>query len=280
MTDDLIGGKELASFSSPFHKVKAKEDFLYLSKTLPPMSREIKYNEIASVEHKRMINYGRLTGVLFGIIVAYTVTSVQFIKDIIASLVLEIQVATGATDAVQVDMAVRATAGDVSLWIAALATLVAGYYMIKFVMSLGQRFIIYRTGKNPISIPLPLTGDSMQLLATINKKVKAASGVSKSEVQKIIGEQIRGMLDNRVKMQKTMMDSLKVQALAATTDEQKARVKALMEENIAKLEEQDQQIDVELKKTGLNKEDIFKKYRIKAPKEEFLDAILKEGGLD
>jgi len=280
MADDPIGGKVLTSFKTPLHKVEAKEEFLYLSKKIPPLSREIKYSEIASVEHKRLVDYGRLIGVAFGIIVAYALTSVQFVKDILASLVLEVQLATGTTSATTVDMAIRATAKEVSLWIAALAVVSAGYYMIKFSLSLGQRFIIYRTGKSPISIPLPLTGESMQLLESINKKVKEASGVSKDEVQKIIGEQIRGMLDERVKLQKQMVDSLKIKALAAKTKEDKAKVKELMEESLKKLKEQDEIIDHELKKTGLKKEDIFKKYRIKAPQDEFVNAVLKEGGLE
>lgn len=262
------------------HEVKAMSDVIILSKKLPPDTREIKYNEIVSVEHRRIPDYGRLTGVAIALILAYVITSVQFVKDIISQLVLEVGHATGSITETSLNTTVRAQGEQVGLYIAAILVVVAGYYMIKFAFSLGQRFVFYRTGRKPISIPLPLTGESMELLATINKKVKAVASVSKQEVEKIIGDQIRSMLDERMDMQKKMLDSLKMEALTVKTDEDKAKLRAKIDESVAKLEAQDEQIDRELKKTGLSKDDIFKKYRIKAPKDEFVDAIMKEGGID
>jgi hypothetical protein len=184
------------------------------------------------------------------------------------------------TDEIVVTKQISDMTGQVILLLTAGLIAVAGYYSVRFFLSLGQRCIIYRTGKNPIAIPLPLTGDALNLLAKINEKSKAAKGISKEEAEQRVGDQIRTMLDERMKMQKSMLDALKIKALAARTDEDKAKVKAMMQESIAKLEAQDQILDQELKKTGLNKEDVFKKYRIKAPKEEFIDSVLKDSDLE
>ena len=53
----------IASFKTLLHKIELTDEYLYLSRKLPPASRTIKYKDIATVEHKRLPDYGRLTWV-------------------------------------------------------------------------------------------------------------------------------------------------------------------------------------------------------------------------
>ena len=270
----------IASSRSALHKIEVKEDYLVISKRIPPISRNVGYSEIASVEHRRLVDYGLLIWVIVPTLVIIASNSFKFIEDIVAQLVVEINLAMGTSTSAVADASSRATADQVIIWFSALMVIVAAWYLSKFVMSLTPMLIVYRKGKNPIATPMPLTGDSMQVLAEINKRVKESSGLSKSEVEKIIGEQIRGLLDQRMRMQQDLIASMKLDIRAAKGSGDKERVKQIVQESIDKLEVQDQLIDQELKKTGLSKDDIFKKYRIKAPKDEFIDSVLKDEGLE
>jgi len=278
--DTTIGGPVLASFKTLLHKVEARKDFLLLSRLFPPTDIEIKYSDVVSVEHRRLVDYGNFKGVIAGVAFAYIIMFIEPIRNIIEQLVLEVGNATGTIDTVIIDLSVKAMAQQVIIFITGFFIVVAGYYMIKFFMSLKQRLIIYRTGRKPVSIPMTLTGDAITLLAKINAEVKKAAGVSKKEVEKIIGEKIRYMLDKRVKMQKDMLESIRVKALVVKTSEDKQKLKELVEKSIEKLEEQDEIIGQELSKTGISKEEVFKKYRIIPPKKEFIDSVLNDDGLE
>ena len=272
-------GEVLKSFHTPMHGIEVRENALILARKIPPKKKQINYKDIASVEHTRLIDYGRLLGPLVAAILIYIINFVGIAKDILAQLVLEINHATGNVTSSTIDQSIRFQAEQATILLSALFTIIAGYYILRFIFSLRQRFIIYRQGKNPIAIPFPLTGESLDVMKKLNEKVKEAKGISKEEAEKIVGKQIRDMLSERKQMQEDLMGSVKVAAMAAKTEEQKAKVKRMLDESIAKLEAQDEQINRELKKTGLKKEDVFKKYRIKAPKEEFIDSILGEGGI-
>lgn len=264
----------LATFKTMLHKVEAGTEALILSKKLPPITLEIEYKDIVSVEHRRLVDYGRLTGVAVAIGLAIAFALIDFVKDIIAAFILEVGLATGSTNSTTIDASIRASADQVSLYLAAIFILVAGYYALKFIFSLSQRLIIYRAGKKPLSIPFPLTDDAIAMLAKINEKVKEAGGISKKEAEEILGDKVRELLDNRVTMQKKMIADLTSQARTAKTPGEKALVKLMLKEGMDKLEHQDEAIDHELRKTGLSKADIFKKYRIKPPDKEFIDSIL------
>lgn len=265
------GSGSLASSSTLMHTIEVREDLLVLSRKLPPKSVDIRYSEIASVEHKRLIDYALLLWVAIPIFLAYLIHIIPAINKIIEALLQEIELATGSP---------FATVADTINFISAIFIIISGYYMIRFSMSLMQRLVIYRTGKNPIAVPMTLTGDSMKVLAEINRKVKESSGMSKEEVEKFIGEQIRSLLDERAKMQEELVSIAKTQLKAAKTAEEKAKVKEIVQSSMDKLKAQDEAIDRELKKTGLKKEDLYKKYRIKPPEEAFVDSILSSEGVD
>ena len=267
-----IGGKLLASFNTAFNKIEARENFLLLARRFPPKEREVKYKEIAGVKHKRLIAKGRLVAaqVLFGL--AYAFMYVQPVIDILGLLIRELAQALPSVGGYKGE--------ELGLVLAAICLVAGIYYLIKFAMSLGQKLVIYRSGKKPISIPMRITGDSLQLLAKINEKAKEAGGITKAEAEVIIGEQLKGLLDQRMQMQNRMIESLRAEVRAAKASGDTEAVKQKIQESIQKLESQDELIDRELKKTGLNKEEIFKKYRIKPPKEEFIDSVLASEGLE
>lgn len=277
---DRTEEEPLASSNTLFYKIEALPEVLALNRRFPPARMEIKYGEIASVEHRRLVDYGQLTWVAVGVAIAYVFTSVNFVKDILAAFILEISLATGTTNSTTVDAAIRATADQVGMWLAAFSLVIAGYYLLRFASTLGHKLMIYRTGKNPVATPFPLTGESMELLAKLNEKIKEAGGISKKEAEELIGEQVRDLLDQRVKMQEKLMSDLKSQLKEAKTPAEKALVRLMLKEGMDKLHEQDQLIEHELKKTGLSRKQIFKKYRIKPPDKEFVDTIMKGGGLE
>jgi hypothetical protein len=256
------------------HKIEAKKDALRLYRKIPPTEKVIPYGEIATVEHTRLIDYNRLITIGISILLIYAINYIDIAQNIVARVVLELGNATGSFQTTRINQEVLFHTEGAIEGLTALLILIAAYYLIRFALSLSMRFVVYRTGKNPIAIPMKLTGDAMAVLSQINKEAKGTKGISKEEAKKIVGDQIRGMLEARAKMQDDLMNSVKVAALEAKTPEQKAEVKKLLDESIAKLEARDEVIDRELKKTGLEKEELFKKYRIKAPKEEFVDAII------
>lgn len=260
----------LASSRTLLHSIEVRKDFLVLLRKFPPRSVEIRYNEIASVEHKRLADYSYLVWVAAALILAYIFSAVDATKKIMEALLAEIKDATGST---------IATADAAVLFITAVFIIIAAFYMIRFALSLSQRLVIYRSGKSPIAVPMVLTGDSMKVLSELNRKVKEASGMSKEEVEKFIGEQIRSLLDQRVQMQEDILAVARKELKAAKSEEDKKRVKQILQDGMDKLKAQDEAIDRELKKTGLKKEELFEKYRIKPPENEFIDSILKSEGI-
>jgi hypothetical protein len=276
---DDMANRSSPVYETPLHRVEALSDKLVLSRKFPPAKRFIVYQDIASVEHTRLIDYRLLINLAIPLFLIYLINYVDVARDIIARLVLEIGHAAGHFTSTVVDQQVLWETQNAISLLTAVLILAVGYYTIRFAMSLGMRLVVYQVGKSPIAIPLRLTGDSMKVLSEINTRSKEAKGISKEEAQKIIGDQIRELLDSRVKMQEQMLNSLKIAALAANTPQAKSKLKQMMDESIAKLEAEDEAIDRELRKTGLKKEDVFKKYRIKAPKEEFIDSVLKDGDL-
>jgi len=263
------------SYRTLLHRIDLTKENVLLASALPPASMELAYKDIVSVEHRRLVDYGSLKGVAAGVIITYVFLGVQFVKDIVAAFILEIGLATGTTKSITVDPGIRASADQVCMWIAVFGIIVAGYYMIKYIFSLTHRLVIYRPGKKPISFPFPSGKKGAQVLEQLQSRVKEAGAISKKEAEEILGAQVRRMLDDRLKMQKQLVDSVKAQVKAAKTPAEKALVKIMLKEGIDKLEQQDEVIDHELKKTGLKKEDIFKKYRIKEPDKKFIDSVLQ-----
>jgi hypothetical protein len=279
---DINSGSDevLESFNMPLHRIEVRDQALCLSRKFPPKKLRINYNDIASVEHNRLIDYHGLVNPIFALAIFYLVNFVGIVENIISQLILEINHAAGSTASSTLTPVIRSQAEQAITVISAILVVVIGYYLIQFVFSLRQRFVIYRSGKAPIAIPLPLTGDSLAVMKKLNDKVKETKGISKQEAEKIVGEQIRGMLDRRQKMQEDLMGSVKEIAKAAKTKDEKEKAKRMLDETIAKIEAQDEAIDRELKKTGLNKDEVFKKYHIKAPQKEFIDSILEGEGVD
>lgn len=262
------GGKTLASHDQLLYRIEAKDDFLLLHRKFPPATERIEYNKIASVEHKRLVDYGSIVSIAIASALAYLVSQVPYVTSILGTLLGEVERAVSSN--------IGITGERFGFMLGVFFALIACYYAIKLAMSLGMCLVIYRIGKKPVAFPLLLTGDALTLLATINSKVKEAGGISKVEAEQIVGNQIRSLLEQRSTMQNEMIGTLKNEIKSMKTDRDIARVKKLVHESIDKLESHDRLIDVELKKTGLNKDDIFKKYHLKAPKEEFIDSVLKD----
>jgi hypothetical protein len=111
------------------------------------------------------------------------------------------------------------------------------------------------------------------VLEVVSRKVKESEGVTREEVEKFIGEQIRTLFDERARMQQEIISVAKKSLREAQTVEEKERVKKALKDGVVRLRSQDEIIDRELKKTGLNKDDLYKKYRIQPPDEAFIDAL-------
>jgi len=239
---------------------------MVLSRRFPPKSYSIGYKEIASIEHKRLVDRVALFWGLICIGIAYAFNVVQVLKDIVAAFVTGINLAITYANL---------NAYSIIQWITALFIIISGYYMVKFIISLLKRMVVYRSGKEPIGMPMPLTGKALQTLMEVNKRVKETGGVSKIEVERLIDERVTGLIDERIRMQDELIGSMKKALVQAKTEEEKAQVREQLEAGVEELKSKDEVIESELKKTGLTKEEIFKKYRIKAPDENFIESMLR-----
>ncbi len=263
--------EETVSIKGPLHSIEVAQDFLVMSRKFPPAKKEIRYEQIVSVEHKRLVDYGLLIWAIVPLALTYAFNSIQALKNIVQALLTEIEQATGSP---------LATIDTAIFWLTAILLIVSAYYILRFALSLGQRLVVYRAGKRPIAIPMALTGDAMKVLAEINKRVKAVAGMSKEEVERLIGVQIRSLFEERNRMQEELVSLAKVELKAAKTTEEKQNTKLKLAEGIEKLKANDDAIEVQLKKTGLTREDVFKKYRIKPPQADFIENVLKSEGVE
>jgi len=263
-------GEVLASYDSLLTHIEARKEGLVIVRKFPPRSKSLKYRDIAGVKHKRLVNYGQLTAVLILLGFAFALLYLQPAVSILDLLIKELEQA----------ISVPVTAQELSVYLASIAVLGALYYLVRFLFSLNHRLVIYRTGKNPIAVPLKLTGEGFQLLAKINQRVKEEGGITKAEAEELISERIKSLLDRRLEMQRRLVESLKEEVRVAKETGNRELLKQKLKESIQKLKAQDEAIGKELEKTGLSREEVFKKYRIRPPKEEFIDAVLKSEGLE
>ncbi len=260
----------MASYDSLLTHIEARKEGLVIVRKFPPRSKSLKYRDIAGVKHKRLVNYGQLTAVLILLGFAFALLYLQPAVSILDLLIKELEQA----------ISVPVTAQELSVYLASIAVLGALYYLVRFLFSLNHRLVIYRTGKNPIAVPLKLTGEGFQLLAKINQRVKEEGGITKAEAEELISERIKSLLDRRLEMQRRLVESLKEEVRVAKETGNRELLKQKLKESIQKLKAQDEAIGKELEKTGLSREEVFKKYRIRPPKEEFIDAVLKSEGLE
>jgi hypothetical protein len=256
--------KKIASSRLLVYSVNVMDDFLVLHRDFPPKTVEIRYNEIASVEHKSIIDYGLLPWAAVSAVLAYAFFAVEPAKKVLEALLIEIKMASGAE---------LSSAEYVSSILSYLLVIIAAYYFTRFFLTLPPRLAVYRSGRGPILIPMGLTGDSLKVLEVVSRKVKESEGVTREEVEKFIGEQIRTLFDERARMQQEIISVAKKSLREAQTVEEKERVKKALKDGVVRLRSQDEIIDRELKKTGLNKDDLYKKYRIQPPDEAFIDAL-------
>jgi len=260
--------KEVIKYASLLYSVSLGDSYIVLSRKFPPASYRIRYDEVVSVEHKRPVDYSTLVWVLIYGGIIYAINSIQFFRDIIASIAAEVNAATSS---------VTLSASSTIMGITALFVVIGGYYAIKFIVSLVDRVIVYRTGKEPIAMPMPLNDKTRQILGEVNAKVNEAGGVSKIEVERLITERITSLLDERTRMQEELVGSMKMEFERARTEEERAHVRKKLKAGVKELKSKDEIIDRELKKTGITKEEVFKKYRIRAPNERFIESMLRGG---
>jgi hypothetical protein len=200
--------------------------------------------------------------------IAYAFSFVQFLKDIIAGIVTEINMATNS---------VALNAPSTIMWITVLFIVIGGYYATRFIISLVMRMVVYRLGKEPIAMPMPVTDKTLKLRMEVNRRVEEGGGVSKIEVERLIEAKLGDLLDERVRMQEELVGSMKRELGGAKTEEERAHARKKLEAGVKELKSKDKIIDRKLKKTGITKEEVFKKYRIKAPNEEFIESTLQGG---
>ncbi len=272
--EEFIGdeGKVLVSYNSLFNRIEARENALILARRLPPKRKSVKYKEIAGVKHKRLVNYGQLAAAAIAFGLVYAFLYVQPVLDILGLLIKELAQA--------IPSVARISAQQLGTYLAFIAGVGGIYYLIKFALSLGKKLVIYRSGKKPIAIPFKVTGEGLQLLAKINQRAKEEGGITKAEAEELISEKVKSLLDQRMDMQRRLVESLKEEVRAAKETGNRELLKQKLKESIQKLKAQDEAIGKELEKTGLSREEVFKKYRIRPPKEEFIDSVLKSEGLE
>ena len=261
---------EVSRYQGVMYGVSLRGTHMVLSRRFPPRSYSIKYSEVSSVEHRRLVDTWALLWCLACAGLAYAFNMLQFFRDIVGGLVTEINMVTKT---------VSLDTSSAILVISVIFGFFGIFYGLKAIISLLKRMVVYRSGKEPIAMPMPLTGKALQTLMEVNKKVKEAGGVSKIEVERLIDERLTGLLVERVRMQDDLIHSMAEAVKGAKTDEEKAKLKVKLEAGVKELKSKDAIIEGELQKTGLSKEELYKKYRIRPPDEKFMNAILT-GALD
>ncbi len=246
------------------------EDSLIIKRKFPPAEKIIKYQDIASAEFSRILSYTHLKEAILAGITAALFFYLDVVHMIIGQILRELNDAGLALDL---------DANWLSSTIGVLFLLLLSYHLTLFFLSLRKKVVIYRKGKPPLAVPLSENKQTMGVVERINSKASEGP-LQQEKIEKIIGDKIRALLDQRLEAERKLISELQANIQAAKKAGDTKRIKKIVEEGITKLEARDELIDEELKKTGLKKEDLFKKYRIKPPKEEFIEDVLKLEGLE
>jgi hypothetical protein len=254
---------------SPPHDLLATNRHLMVSRRHKPIELTIlSYKDINSVEHKRLINFKRL-------VIACTLFAL-FFAFLFVGEVEGIFEDTFDWFEDSLNLTVPIQPQDFVFWAGILFAILGMVALVTFFGSLPYRLVVYYTGKGSLDVPLQLDGDSMELLSVVHERVKGSSSLSKEEIEQIIGEKIGRLLEARAKLEQELLGTIKAKAVTAKTPEEKEGVRQLLEKSVTQLEKQDKVIEQELQKTGISREEVFRKYRIKEPKREFVDAILHD----
>ncbi len=258
--------------SPPYDLLATDMRFMVSRRHEPDKSIILDYKNISSVEHKRLVNLKILSATLILLSLCIAFLFIPQTKPLIDGFFKWLETS--------LKFHMPFTTAVFMFW-AGLAFGVFGVIALAvFVNSFPYRLVVYYVGKGSLNLPLKLTNDTMELLSVMHEGIKKASSLSKEDVEQIIGDKIGALLGARAQMEQQLLDELKAAAAEAKTPEEKAEVKQLFETSVTKLEEHDMAIEQELRGTGITREELYKKYRIKPPKEEFVDAILSDGQLN
>ena len=273
MSDPIIDIKEkvLKEVSSSGSRVIATDKRLIIEKKLPHSILPFNYHEVGSIEQKKVFRKGSLINGLVLAGLAGVTLGTNIVYGLMDQLFLDLR------DVMSIDVFLAPT---VTLALGGVFAAAAAYNLVKFALSLRSKLIIYPTGRKAIAVGLPANNDTAELIKTINERVKQTEGLTKDELKEAIQEELEKMLKARKDMEESILRQAKAAARTATTDEQKQKVRVMLEESMSKLQKQDEELGARIEKSGLSKEEVFKKYRIKPPNESFIDEVLKESSFD
>lgn len=266
--------KPLKYISSPPYDILATNRRLIVSRRHKKENgiSALSYRGISSVEHKRLINFRLL--VIFAMLVGMS-ASLFFIPQ-------SEQVMRGITDALMGSLNAQSplTPKELAFSAGALFGFLGFLMLFSFFGSASYRLVVYYTDKGSLNIPLGMGSDEMELMSVLHEKIKGSAGASAEDIEAIVEERMGALLETRMQLERELLSIIKEKAAVAKTPEQQQEVKALFENSVTRMEKQDKKIVASIASTGLSKEEIFKKYRIKPPKEELIDALIKEGIVD
>lgn len=265
--------KPLKYVSSPPYDILATNRRLIVSRRHKKEGiSALSYRGISSAEHKRLMNLKLL--VIFAVLAG--------ISAALLFLPQSEQVMRGLTGALRdsLNFSPPSTPKEMAFNIGALFGLLSLATLFPFFGSASYRLVVYYTDKGSLNVPLKMGGDAMELMSVLHEQIKGSAGASTEQIEAIVEEKIGSLLEVRMQMEKELLSLIKEKAAAAKTPEQQKEVKELFEKSVIRMEDQDKKIEESIASSGLSKEDIFRKYRIKPPKEAFIDALIKEGIVD
>lgn len=259
----------LKSAGSRFNRIIATDKRLIIAKLLKPKSfQKYSYKDINSVENRRLVRFEKMAIMVFFFLLSSTFLLLREVADLTSQFLSGIESSIGNLPFAHEHFVI---------FLAIVFGLLGLYSLFSFLGSLKNNLIVYLVDGTTITMPMKLNSETLQFMSLVNQKVRKSSELSREEIEQIIGEKLGSLLQERMRIEQQLIETLRAQARAAKTEEEKANVRELMQESISKLEEQDSIIERELVKTGISREEIFKKYHIKEPKQEFIDALLEEG---
>lgn len=252
------------------HVVLSTSERVIVIRRFPRAVHSVDYHSLVSVENKRLTDMGAI-GAAAVFVALYALIPTQYLKPFLTDFIKIINTQLGK---------ILPPADDILNAVSLLCAAIAAYYAVKFLISLLNRLLIYREGRIPLLVPMPADRKTAALISTIQLNKSRVAPVTEEKVKEIIGAELRKLLDERAMIERELRQKIKMEAAAAATDEEKAaRIKEIIEEGLKRLENKDEEIGKQIDTTGLKRDEVFKKYHIKMPKEDFIQSVLTDANL-
>jgi|GEM_PF-3291355 len=259
-----------ASGSSLLYSVLATDQHLIAIRKFPPKTKKIPYGKLSSVEHRRLTDWGALAGFMV-FVTLFVLIPGQYLSPPLTEFIGILDGQLGN---------ILPPVADILFGLSLLCFVIAIYYVAKFIISFFTRLVVYQEGMKPMALTMPSGEATKKLISILDQKIeKVSTPVTEEQIKKIVSDELDSLINDRQRMVRQVKSRVKQTAQKVETAEDKEKIKQIIEEGIKRIEEKDEEIAKRFEKRGVKRDDVFKKYHLKPPKEEFVQSVLKEANL-